>query len=87
MRCGEYITGVDVEDGWNNFVGFGDSDDYVKLSATQPLKLNFSVTSTDNVKLTVYKLTLNNLRTRTMNVVSAIRGFKGSGVKFVVEED
>lgn len=34
-----------------------------------------------------YKLTLNNLRTRTMNVVSAIRGFKGSGVKFVVEED
>ena len=55
----EATDAPDVEDGWNNFVGFGDSDDYVKLSATQPLKLNFSVTSTDNVKLTVYKLTLN----------------------------
>ena len=34
-----------------------------------------------------HKLTLNNLRTRTMNVVSAIQGFKGSGVTFAIEED
>lgn len=35
-----------------------------------------------------YKLTLKNyIQTRKLEVVSEIRGFKGSGVKFVVEED
>ena len=74
----------DVEGGWNNFVGFGDPDDYVKLSATQPLKLNFTVTSTDDVKLTVCKLTLNKgkwsssaVKTLTVSLKSAEKNDPG----------
>ena len=45
-----------IDDGWKNFVGFGDDNDYVKLSATQPVKLNFTITATNNVKLVVYSI-------------------------------
>ena len=75
---------------WENFVGFGDSDDYVKLSATQPLKLNFTVTSTDNVKLTVYKLTLNKgkwsssaVKTLTVSLKSAEKNNPGYATRKV----
>jgi autotransporter passenger strand-loop-strand repeat protein len=45
------------DDDWKNYVGFGDDNDYVKLNLTQPAKLNFTVQSTGNVKLVVYKVT------------------------------
>ena len=51
------ITAAETDGDWNNFVGFGDDSDYVKLSVIQPAKLGFTVTATDNVKLVVYKLT------------------------------
>jgi hypothetical protein len=51
------VGAPETEDGWNNFVGYGDPDDYAKLSATQPLNLKFTFTATDKVKLVVYKLT------------------------------
>lgn len=56
----------DVEGEWENFVGFGDDSDYVKLAMTQPVKLNFTITATDKVKLVVYKLTKGNKWTSTV---------------------
>ena len=44
---------------WNNFVGFGDDNDYVKLSATQPVELSLTINAIGNVKLIVYSLSLN----------------------------
>ena len=48
-----------VEGGWKNFVGFGDDSDCVKLSASQPVELSFTINATGNVKLIVYSLSLN----------------------------
>ena len=44
---------------WNNFVGFGDDNDYVRLSATQPVELSLTINAIGNVKLIVYSLSLN----------------------------
>ncbi|MBR4254113.1 MAG: hypothetical protein IKQ16_03395 [Lentisphaeria bacterium] len=62
---------------YSNFVGFGDTSDFVKLSATQPVQLSFTVRATGNVKLKVYSLSRNaktgawvmkTLQTVTLNV-------------------
>ena len=44
---------------WNNFVGFGDDNDFVRLSATQPVELSLTINAIGNVKLIVYSLSLN----------------------------
>ena len=44
---------------WKNFVGFGDDNDYVRLSATQPVELSLTINAIGNVKLIVYSLSLN----------------------------
>ena len=44
---------------WDNFVGFGDDNDYVRLSATQPVELSLTINAIGNVKLIVYSLSLN----------------------------
>ena len=44
---------------YTNFVGFGDTSDFVKLSATQPVQLSFTVKATGNVKLKVCSLSRN----------------------------
>ena len=59
---------------YSNWVGFGDATDYARIELEAPAKLSFSVTATDNVKLTVYsltekkgKLTLKALKSATVN--------------------
>ena len=64
------------EEGWDNFVGFGDVADVARVSPTAPAALDFSVTATDKVKLIVYALTLNSkgawtakaIKTKTLTV-------------------
>ena len=45
-----------LDGGWNNFVGYSDDNDYAKLSATQPVKLSFTIKATGSVKLVVYSI-------------------------------
>ena len=62
------MTSVQIDDtkavcglsGFDNYVGFGDDADCAKLSLTQPAKLNFSLSTTSNVKFVVYSLTNKN---------------------------
>lgn len=92
----------DVEGGWENFVGFGDASDYAKMAMTQPVKLNFTITATDNVKLVVSKLTKNGsgkwnqttVKTKTLSLSKsekkaglATRTLEVSLARLVGEED
>ena len=43
-------------EGWNNFVGFGDAADYVKIRLETAAELTFMIESTDKAKLTVYRI-------------------------------
>jgi hypothetical protein len=46
------------EAGWNNFVGFGDDTDYVKINLEATADLSFLIESTDKAKIFVYKINL-----------------------------
>lgn len=47
-------------EGWNNFVGFGDAADYVKISLTAAAELTFRIESTDKAKITIYRIDAKN---------------------------
>ena len=42
--------------GWNNFVGFGDDADYVKIELKTAAKLSFTVSASDAAKLVICRL-------------------------------
>ena len=43
---------------WTNFVGFGDTTDFAKISPEAPAALKFTIDATASVEITVYKLTM-----------------------------
>lgn len=45
-----------LADGWNNFVGFGDAADYVKISLDTTADVVFRIEASDKAKLTVCKV-------------------------------
>ena len=47
----------DGSDGWNNFVGFGDASDYVKLDLTGTAKASFTIEAGNAAKFVIYRLT------------------------------
>ena len=51
----QWITDEDSRD-WNNFVGFGDGVDYLKISLDNRAKLSFDVSATGSSKFVIYQL-------------------------------
>ena len=47
----------DGSDGWNNFVGFGDASDYVKLDLSGTVKASFTIEATNAAKFVICRLT------------------------------
>lgn len=66
-------AGVVTNEGWNNFVGFGDPADYAKLDLLCPSRLSFTVTASDKAKIVLYKLVETEVKGRTVYKLTALR--------------
>ena len=63
---------LDTSGKYKNFVGWGDDTDFAKLSATQPVRLDFTVTASEKVTMKVYSLTKNTKGNWVMKALQTI---------------
>ena len=66
-------AGVVKNEGWSNFVGYGDPADYAKLDLLCPSRLSFTVTASDKAKLVLYKLVETEVKGKTVYKLTALR--------------
>ena len=66
-------AGVVKNEGWSNFVGYGDPADYARLDLLCPSRLSFTVTASDKAKIVLYKLVETEVRGKTVYKLTALR--------------